>query len=151
MLNSEFLLNSLQKKWGVGCVAAEDAVDIMMEGYVFRLTILYDKDPTRLMATKTDKQLGTIPTDQDLLLRSTHSSLLQGLHNVYPAYGPCVRLAKRWIGSHLFAGALKEEVIELLVAYTFVNSFPHSPPSSRVTGFLRYLHMLTSFLKYSVR
>jgi U3 small nucleolar RNA-associated protein 22 len=66
---------------------------------VFRLKIMYDKDPTRVMATKIDKQLGTIPTDEDLLLRSTHSSLLQGLHNVYPAYGLCVQFAKQWIWS----------------------------------------------------
>ncbi len=40
--------------------------------------------------------------------------------------------------SHLFSGVISDEVVELLVAYTFVKSAPNAPPSSRVTGFLRY-------------
>jgi hypothetical protein len=48
------------------------------------------------------------------------------------------RLAKRWMWSHLFSGVVSDEVVELLVAYTFVKSAPNGPPSSRVTGFLRY-------------
>jgi hypothetical protein len=40
--------------------------------------------------------------------------------------------------SHLFSGVVSDEVVELLVAYTFVKSAPNGPPSSRVTGFLRY-------------
>lgn len=119
-------------------MVAEDAVDVMMEGYVFRIGVYYDKDPTRAMTSKADAQLGSVPTDQDLLLRTSHASLLQGLHGVHPAYGPSVRLAKRWVWSHLFSDALTEEVVELLVAYAFGKSAPQPPPSSRVTGFLRY-------------
>lgn len=130
---------SLQKKWNVGCVAAEDAIDIIVEGYVFRLLLMYDKDPTRAMTSKDDEQLGTVSPAHDLLLQSSHASLIQGLHGVYPAFGPTVRLAKRWTWSHFFSGALSEEVIELLVAYVFVRPSPYLPPASRVTGFLRYV------------
>lgn len=108
-----------------------------MEGYVFRLVLMYDKDPTRAMVSKDDEQLGTVSPAHDLLLQSSHSSLIQGLHGTYPAFGPSVRLAKRWIWSHFFSGVLTEGAIELLVAYVFVHPFPHLPPSSRITGFLR--------------
>jgi len=37
--------------------------------------------------------------------------------------------------SHLFFGVIFDEVVELLVVYTFVKSAPNGPPSSRVTGF----------------
>jgi hypothetical protein len=40
--------------------------------------------------------------------------------------------------SHLFSGVISDEVVELLVVYTFVKSTPNGPPSSRVNGFLRY-------------
>lgn len=136
------IAQSLRKKYGVGCIASEDAVDIIMEGYVFRLLLMYDKDPTRAMTSKDDEQLGTVSSTQDLLLQSSHSSLIQGLYGTYPAFGPTVRLAKRWIWSHFFSGVLTEEVIELLVTYVCVHPFPHLPPSSRVTGFLRFLHLL---------
>ncbi|KAG0572004.1 hypothetical protein KC19_VG060900 [Ceratodon purpureus] len=136
------IAQSLQKKYGVGCIAAEDAVDIIMEGYVFRLVLMYDKDPTRAMTSKDDEQLGTVSPAHDLLLRSSHSSLIQGLYGSHIAFGPSVRLAKRWIWSHFFSDALTDEVIELLVAYVFVHPYPHLPPTSRVTGFLRFLRLL---------
>lgn len=141
----------MQKKWGVGCIAAEDAVDILMEGYVFRLVLMYDKDHTRAMTSKDDEQLGTISPVHDLLLQSSHSSLIQGLYSKFHAFGPSVRLAKRWIWSHLFSGFLTEEAIELLVAYVFVHSSPHLPPASRVTGFLRCVVLCLGFmLSFSV-
>ncbi len=41
--------------------------------------------------------------------------------------------------SHLFSGAISDEVVELLAVDTFfVKSALNGPPSSRVTGFLRY-------------
>lgn len=127
----------MQKKWDVGCIAAEDAVDVTMDGYVFRLKLQYDKDPTRAMTSKEDEQTGTVSPVNDLLLQSSHSNLIQGLYTKFPGYGPSVRLAKRWIWSHFFSGFLTEEAVELLVAYVFVHPSPHLPPSSRVTGFLR--------------
>jgi len=136
----------LQKKWGVGCVAAEDAVDITMEGYVFRLLLMYDKDRTRAMTSKDDEQLGSISPIHDLLLQSSHSSLMQGLYSKYPAFGPSVRLAKRWIWSHFFSNFLTEEAVELLVAYVFVHPSPHHSPSSRITGFLRCVDLCLGFI-----
>jgi hypothetical protein len=40
--------------------------------------------------------------------------------------------------SHVFYGVISDEVVELLVVYTFVKSAPNGPPSSQVTGFPRY-------------
>jgi hypothetical protein len=40
--------------------------------------------------------------------------------------------------SHLFFGVIFDEVVKLLVVYTFVKSAPNGPPSSRVTNFPRY-------------
>jgi U3 small nucleolar RNA-associated protein 22 len=121
-----------------------------MEGYVFRLLLMYDKDPTRAMTSKDDEQLGTVSSTQDLLLQSSHSSLIQGLYGTYPAFGPTVRLAKRWIWSHFFSGVLTEEVIELLVTYVCVHPFPHLPPSSRVTGFLRWVGLCLTIHFFSM-
>jgi hypothetical protein len=47
-------------------------------------------------------------------------------------------LAKRWMWSHLFSGVISDEVVEFLVVYTFVKLALNGPPSSQMTGFLRY-------------
>jgi hypothetical protein len=40
--------------------------------------------------------------------------------------------------SHLFSSVIFDEVVELLVVYTFVKLALNGPPPSRVNGFLRY-------------
>ncbi|BBN14117.1 U3 small nucleolar RNA-associated protein 22 [Marchantia polymorpha subsp. ruderalis] len=155
------IADSMQVKWGVHCVASEEAVDILMDGFAFRLSILYEKDrtlinkerlasslatgsglPLKFGATVLNSQPASLKGDR--LLRSMHASILLGLHGLYPAFSPTVRLAKRWLASHLFSGVLADEAVELLVAHLFVNPSPYSPPSSRVTGLLRFLRLLES-------
>ena len=100
----------------------------------------------------------------DLMLNNLHASMLSGLQGRYPIYGPTVRcsftvasimrvvvslrrnlkgfydcrLAKRWIASHMFSDVIREEAVELLVAYVFLKPAPFATPLSRITGFLRY-------------
>ncbi|KAG6557753.1 hypothetical protein Mapa_000520 [Marchantia paleacea] len=155
------IADSMQLKWGVYCVASEDAVDILMDGFAFRLSILYEKDRTLINKERLASSLATgsglpvkigsavlnsqpISLKGDRLLRSMHASILLGLHGLYPAFSPTVRLAKRWLASHLFSGVLADEAVELLVAHLFVNPSPYVPPSSRVTGLLRFLRLLES-------
>ncbi|MCO5585783.1 hypothetical protein L7F22_039719 [Adiantum nelumboides] len=144
------IADSMCRTHAVTCVAAKESVDLLMHGFCFRLQLFYDKDPTlvhlRTEQVSTTKDVGsqqangdTSPVTmlhKDISLQSLHSSMLGGLHGRYPIYGPTVRLAKRWIGSHLFSDVLREEAVELLVAYLFVNPAPYSPPLSRITGFL---------------
>jgi len=37
------------------------------------------------------QNINLIPLEKDLLLRSQHSSMLNGLQGLHPAYGPTVR------------------------------------------------------------
>ncbi|KAH9309820.1 hypothetical protein KI387_037731, partial [Taxus chinensis] len=147
------IAESMQKCWGVFPVAAENAVDLLMAGFAFRLRILYEKDKSLLKKqgvfgmplTGNVPWSKLFPVENDLLLRSQHSSMLNGLQGLHPTYSPTVRLAKRWICSHLFSGFLADEAVELLVAYLFVRPFPFSAPCSRVTGFLRFLRLIAYF------
>ncbi|KAJ0961338.1 hypothetical protein J5N97_000600 [Dioscorea zingiberensis] len=145
---SAFLLKigeSLQNKWGVICDATDDEVNVLMSGYAFRLKILHERGVNLLKNQGTNKMKNTSSIDKELFLRSQHSSMINGLHGRYPTYGPVVRLAKRWVYSHLFSSFLTEEAIELVVAYLFLNSFPFHAPSSRITGFLRFLRLLSDY------
>ena len=54
-----------------------------------------------------------------------------------------IRLVKKWFASHLLSNHIAEEVIELLVARTFVHSWPWQSPSSVQTGFTRTLSWIS--------
>ncbi|ONH96837.1 hypothetical protein PRUPE_7G155300 [Prunus persica] len=146
---SAFLLKigeSLQNNWGMTCTATEDDVDVFVSGYAFRLKIWHERGLTLLRRETGNDQVKQVSNmDRELYFRSQHSSMINGLQGCYAAYGPVVRLAKRWVASHLFSACLVEEAIELLVAYIFLKPLPFNAPSSRITGFLRFLRLLADY------
>ncbi|KAM3273556.1 hypothetical protein ACQJBY_043026 [Aegilops geniculata] len=144
---SAFLLRigeSLEDR-GMFVTASEDEVNVLTSGYSFLLKIFHERG---LVVQKQagDSNIQSAPSeDKELFFRSQHSSMINGLHGIYQAYGPVVRLAKRWISAHLFSSFISEEAVELVAAYLFLRPFPFHAPSSRVTGFLRFLRLLSSF------
>ncbi|CAL1360812.1 unnamed protein product [Linum trigynum] len=146
---SAFLLKigeSLQSNWGMRCDATEDEVVVLLSGYAFRLKILHERALALVnsgIATQRAKRV--FGADKSLFFESQHASMIKGLLKPYPAYGPVVRLAKRWVASHLFSASLADETVELLVAYLFVKSLPFKTPCSRITGFLRFLRLLADY------
>ncbi|CAN6462854.1 unnamed protein product [Victoria cruziana] len=134
---------SLQRHWRTMCIATKDEVNVLMSGYAFHLRLLHERDRSLLKRQGMDARIQNTTLSDDLLLQSCHSSMLSGLQGRYPMYGPVVRIAKRWIASHLFSNVLEEEAVELLVSYLFLKPFPFYPPFSRVTGFLRFLCLLS--------
>lgn len=137
---------SLQDCCGLTCIATENDVDFLMSGYAFRLKILHERGLSLVKKQVGNDQVQRVAsTDKKLFLQSQHSSMINGLQGRYPIYSPVVRLAKRWIASHLFSASLAEEAIELLVARLFLNPLPFRAPCSRITGFLRFLRLLAEY------
>lgn len=82
-----------------------------------------------------------------------HHSLIHAVHTRHPSASAVVRLASRWIASHMLSDMIPHEAIELMVAKTYTeaadntNSKLHSvdaPPSTVMAGFLRFLRLLFS-------
>lgn len=146
---SAFLLNigeSLQNNWGMTCTATEDDVEVLMSGFAFRLKILHERALSLVNGQINSGQSKLVLTaDKRLLLHNIHAGKINGLRGRYPIYGPVVRLAKRWVSAHLFSTLLAEEAIELLVAHLFLSPLPFDPPCSRITGFLRFLRLLSEY------
>ncbi|KAB1213028.1 Nucleolar protein 6 [Morella rubra] len=138
---------SLQNTWGMTCIATEDDVDVFTSGYVFRLKILHERGLDLVKREIGRDQVKQVTSaDKELFVRSQHSSMINGFQGRYPVYAPVVRLAKRWVASHLFSACLVEEVVELLVAYLFVKPLPfNNAPCSRISGFLRFLRLLSEY------
>ncbi|EPS66252.1 hypothetical protein M569_08520, partial [Genlisea aurea] len=145
---SAFLLKiaeSLHAKWGIPCTATEDDVDVFVSGYAFQLKILHERGLSLVKKQGKNQLKRILSSDRQLFLRSQHSSMLNGLRGRYPVYGPVVRLAKRWVAAHLLSNLLAEEAIELLVAHLFLKPLPFRTPCSRISGFLRFLRLLSEY------
>ncbi|XP_022751385.1 nucleolar protein 6 isoform X2 [Durio zibethinus] len=143
---SVFLLKiaeSLHNNWGMTCTATEEDVDVFMDGYSFRLRILHERGLSLVNREIGRDQMKWVSSaDRKLFIHGQHASMINGLQFCYPIFGPVVRLAKRWLASHLFSACLAEEAVELLVAYLFLKPLPFNVPCSRITGFLRFLRLL---------
>ncbi|XP_020572255.1 nucleolar protein 6 isoform X2 [Phalaenopsis equestris] len=140
------ICESLQARWGMLCSATESEVNVLVEGYAFSLKILHERS-LHLLGNQAGNDIikSKRYIDEELFLRSQHSSMINGLNGRYPAYGSVVRLAKRWVSSHLFSSFVEEEAIELIVAYLFLRPFPFHAPLSRITGFLRFLRLTSNY------
>ncbi|KAE9369461.1 pre-rRNA processing protein-like protein Utp22 [Stipitochalara longipes BDJ] len=118
-------------------------------GAVFRLRIHNDREQTLLERQIKDKSSDHRAREDAVLALSVYKSsfLHLPLHTQsiathctrFPLLSPTIRLVKMWFDRHMLAGHIREEVIELLVARTFLQPYPWRSPSSTMTGFLRTL------------
>ncbi|XP_059293198.1 uncharacterized protein LOC132046556 isoform X2 [Lycium ferocissimum] len=139
------IAESLQNNWGMEFTATEDDVDVLMSGYAFRLKISHERALGLVTGQSNNSRQWSLSADRKLLLRQQHASKINALRGRYPIYGPIVRLAKRWVSAHLFSTVLTEEAVELLVSNLFLRPLPFEPPFSRITGFLRFLRLLSEY------
>lgn len=122
-------------------------------GPAFRMRVHHDREQTLLERQLKDKSLapsakeaaavGLATFKRNYLRTPGHTQAIAGLCSRYPALSATIRLTKKWFCSHLLAYHIPEEVVELMVARTFVQPWPWQAPSSVQTGFLRTLHWLS--------
>ena len=145
------LAECIQTQLHMPCVATPLYVDVLKNGFVFRLRVVHYREMVLYReaaslatsaALKKEHEVSADALDVLIVKRPLHTSLIHGLNSHYHAYAPTVRLAKRWIASQMFSGYLSEEAIELIVASIFVGA---EHPNSAMCGFLRFLRILAKF------
>ncbi|XP_067386974.1 nucleolar protein 6 isoform X2 [Emydura macquarii macquarii] len=134
------------------CRPAATHTDVYKDGYVFRLQVAYHREPQILKEVVTPEGMlkyRDTEESQRLELETLHlpylTSSLHGLQQQYPAFSGTSRLAKRWVRAQLLSDSLSDECVDLLAASLFLHPEPFTLPSSPQVGFLRFLHLLTSF------
>ncbi|XP_048360666.1 nucleolar protein 6 [Sphaerodactylus townsendi] len=134
------------------CRPGPTYTDVYKDGYVFRLQVAYHREPQILKEVVTPEGMLKYQDTEESLrleLETLHlpflTSSLHGLQQQQPAFGSTCRLAKRWVSAQLLSDSLSEECMDLLVASLFLCPAPYAAPSSPQVGFLRFLHLLTSF------
>jgi U3 small nucleolar RNA-associated protein 22 len=138
------LAQLLHSGFGLEASAAEEYVDILSEGFAFRLILHTERDMAMQQMALTASGMPHLPPEEDIALKMWHHGVISAAAAANPAFEPSVRLAKRWIASQWLSPHFRDEVIELLVAAAFAagDDVIAPPPGSRVSGFLRFLHIL---------
>ena len=62
-----------------------------------------------------------------------------------PAFGPTVRLVKRWMACHWVSAYVQDSWVECLVANVFINSLSYQAPQTPLTGLKRFLLFLSQY------
>ncbi|KAF2737922.1 Nrap protein [Polyplosphaeria fusca] len=118
-------------------------------GFSFRLRIHHDREATLLERQLKDKSLNGQSREtaalalgvykRDYLRITAHTRAIQTLCTRFPSLSPAIRLTKRWFSSHFLSSHFSTELIELMVARTFLQPYPWPVPSCATVGFLRTL------------
>ncbi|TMW64746.1 hypothetical protein Poli38472_011626 [Pythium oligandrum] len=145
------LAHELETHHNLRCEVAIDCVDVFSHGYVFRLVINSEKELNVVTGAAGLKKVGVvnsveyITTKQQTEYLARHANTVHALHSKNTSFGPTVRLAQRWLADKFMSNAIRVEAIELIVAHAFLNAPPTSTPHSILSGFLRFLKLLSGY------
>jgi len=138
------LANSLEKKAKLSCRTSQGWIRVISQGFVFQFRIAYPRElALRRIAKDSPEEI--LQCELDFEFRPKLARSLHGLQMKYPAFGPTVRLAQRWLHAHLFSGKFEPEVVELMVAFLFVSPGPFSVPATATVGLVRFLKLLARY------
>lgn len=132
------------------------AVEVVANGFAFRLRVYHDRERTLLERMIEDADL---PSEKlraiaqqtyDLHVRRftsspRHHAAISTLHHLYPSFASACRLLKRWLSSHMLSSHLPAEFIELFMASVYISPESFDSPSSAHTGFARALQRLAKW------
>lgn len=120
-----------------------DSVEVIQDGFHFRLTLLVRKE-LALLKELSHKKSEVLPMEMAFLLPKLNTAL-HTLYLDHTAYGPAVLIAKRWFYSQLLDPFLWPDICtELLMAYVFLVNKSFDPPQQPQMAFLRFLELLRS-------
>ena len=127
------IAEQLRSSYATPTVVAEEAIDILHEGYAFRLNI-----------NSTAGGANNEAAELHLIKGAAHAGMISTIYARFPAYGPATQVAKRWISAHMLSSHIGGEIIELLVGYLFLHPGAVEPPHSREVAFVRFLDLIAS-------
>lgn len=123
------------------------------EGFGFQLRIVLDFEESIYLSmidncdVKQKKILENVYLQfyRESIGKIKHHRTLQTFIQYYPMLSSSIRLFKIWLDKHLLLNHFNEELIELLVLNSFVNTVPYGKPNSPMSGFLYTLKFLSTW------
>ncbi|XP_065071800.1 nucleolar protein 6-like [Rhopilema esculentum] len=146
------LATLLSSAYSLPAHANSQYVDVMHNGFVFRVKIFY---PREIQLCKQSKEGDGVSSrkeydkfarslDVNMVKRPLHTTMIHSLNQKFSAYAMTTRLSLRWVSSQMLSCYLTEEAVELIVASLFLKPMPHKPPSCHLSGFLRFLTLVST-------
>ncbi|KAM3610678.1 uncharacterized protein V6R79_007135 [Siganus canaliculatus] len=146
------LAELLKKHHDYTCRPCPSHLDVWKNGLAFRIQVAYHREPQVMRESLNSEGLLVVRDNEEaqaLEMTTIHkpllTSTLHGLQQQHPCFGAVCRLAKRWLGAQLLSEDVTEDTADLLVASLFLQPAPFTPPGSPQVGFLRFLHLLSTF------
>lgn len=127
------IADQLRSSYATPTIVAEEAVDVLHEGYAIRLHI-----------NSTAGGANNEAAEKYLIKGASHAGVIAIISARFQAYGPATQAAKRWISGHMLSSHVCDEIVELLVGYLFLHPGAVEPPMSREVAFVRFLDLLAS-------
>ncbi|EDO40309.1 predicted protein [Nematostella vectensis] len=143
------LAQQLKEKLGLVAATSPTCVDVVKDGFVFRVKIVHYREMVLLQEPGDEidshlRQSQAVAMEKEIVWLPALTSTLHGIQQQFVAYSGCVRLAMRWVCSQLLFSHIPSECVELLVASLFLSPAPLTPPHSALCGFMRFLHVLAT-------
>ncbi|KAG1665156.1 hypothetical protein FOA52_005537 [Chlamydomonas sp. UWO 241] len=136
------LAAALEAGCGLNAVCSEECVDVLVDGFAFRLLFHSTRDEAVWAKQAEEEAAGTAVAGSSSqrtapLVASWHHGLVSLVAGANPAYAPAARLASRWLSSQMLGNHFAPEAVELLVASVFCGASSLPQPGSRVAAIPR--------------
>lgn len=143
------IAEALRKQYDLKAQGGLNHIDIMKDGFVFRLTVAHQKEIVLLKQQIGDDGVikyrdnnESTELEKKLFYLPKLTSALHGLHSQQPSFGPACCLAKRWLSAHLLDDShISDVVVELLLASIYISPEPYSSVQTPQVAFLRFLEL----------
>ena len=129
-------------------VVTPDYADIGFMGYVFRVLVSADPEIKLLQGLANPSKDAMLKLRRLTIRHSvavSHHTLVHAVYTSNPSSSFVVRMARKWLSSHLLSDLIPFEALELVVCHAY--SDPTSPldtPGTTLNGFLRFLSLLSN-------
>jgi len=120
-------------------VGSHEFVDILLDGFVFRLRIFYPRE----LAVRKLQGRPYRTMKQELQHLPRHGSQIRAIAIRYGSFPMASRICQRWCREHMFT--FSTEVIELILSYVYLHPAPFDSPQTATGAFHRFLNLLHTF------
>jgi U3 small nucleolar RNA-associated protein 22 len=144
------LRKELQQTFTLKSVIHRDSLDVLFEGFVFRLQPMATQEVEAAVREADEAGAkvmgaggGMQQVVQELVVPALHHQQVRALRAQHPSFSGTVRLLLCWTAQHCFSGHLCLELLELVAAAEYLHPHCAQAPASSLAGFYRALLRLS--------
>ncbi|KAI8108438.1 hypothetical protein M9434_006464 [Picochlorum sp. BPE23] len=140
------LAQSLKSTYGIDAHASEKFVDVLFEGFAYRIILFSERDVAAVQKKAKSVGWSVISPEENIPLRQDHQGLISSLVAAHPSFKNCCRLSKLWVNRQCLGNHIREEAVELVcaAAYTTHVDIGTQCPASSSAGFMAFLDIIAN-------